>query len=450
MSNLKIKTYILVFFLGASLANSLTFQGENSLTSFFVGELIIFLFAYDLAKTKYKFHIYQILLCYFYYSLCLTNSFSGFSTQTGYYTWSYVICVTHFIFLAIGYNSIKYKHGTLSFFPKQNLIILIYFLAYTAFSLYQMNFESSGRGYKDSFSTSAEEARANISIVKYVYDYIVSELIIFSVLIFSNPLVWAVYSLIHGFLTYISIGVKAHFVKTCIQFLIIYQIYYKNFTTKQMLILLPTGLIALTILIGSTAFRGDLSLKSLMSLDTTTLISSAERFLAGAESRHIIYTADIIERIDKGEITYRYGFDFYRFILYPFKELFDNFGYASYVEYAALRAGKLTNSGQYLGLAGELYWNFGIFFFVFSYFMGLALKRLTNYAFSLKPFGVITYLLLIHLIVWRYYRGGVSDLMFLGILYFASAIVFFTLMKLFGLKFPRFGRKLVMERIRVR
>ena len=80
--------------------------------------------------------------------------------------------------------------------------------------------------------------------------------------------------------------------------------------------------------------------------------------------------------------------------------------------------------------------------------MGYALKCLTNYAFSLKPFGVITYLLLIHLTLWRYYRGAVSDLVFLGLLYFISAIVFFALMKVFGLKFPRFGRKLVKDSAR--
>ena len=134
-----------------------------------------------------------------------------------------------------------------------------------------------------------------------------------------------------------------------------------------------------------------------------------------------------------------------RFTSGPFREQFDNFGYASYVEYASLRAGELTNAGRYLGLGGELYWNFGIFFFVFSYLMGYALKHFTNYAFSLKPFGVITYLVLIHLVVWRYYRGAVSDLMFIGPLYFVSGIIFFALLKLFGLKFSQFGRRLVKD-----
>ncbi len=448
MSSFKINTSILIFFLGASLANSIVFLGDNSLVSFFVGELIIILFAYDLARTEYKLHIYQILLCYFYYSLCMTHSFSGFSAQSDYYTWSYVICLIHFIFFAIGYNSIKYKHGTLAFYPQQNMIVLIYLLATIVLPLFQLKFEGEGLSYSHNFSISAEEARANLSIVSYVYGSIVAHIKEFSLLILSNPFVFGVFYLISGLSSYIGGGVKAVVFTPCVMLLMIYQIYYKKITTKKMLIVLPLGLMFLAFLIGTTAFRGNLSLKSLISLDATTIRSSAKSFLTGAESSHIIYTADIIERIDKGEVTYRYGFDFYRFLLYPFKELFDDFRYASYVEYSALLRGNLANAGNYIGLAGELYWNVGVFFFIFSYLMGYVLKRFTNYAFSLKPFGVITYLLLIHLVVWRYYRGAVSDLMFIGLLYFISGIIFFGLMKLFGLKFPRVGRKLVKENLR--
>jgi hypothetical protein len=447
MLNFKINTSSLIFFLGTSLANSIVFLGDNSLSSFFVGELIIILFAYDLAKTKYKLHIYQILLCYFYYSLCVTHSFSGFSAQSDYYTWSYVICLTHFIFLAIGYNSIKYKSGTLTFYPRQNMIVLIYLLASTALTLSQIKFEGSGLGYEDQFSATAVEARANINIAQYAFDDIYGKIKTFSLFIFSNPFVFGVSNLVSGLTAYISNGTKAVVFTPCLTLLMIYQIYHKKITTERMLILLPLAFMFLAFLIGTTAFRGKLSLESLISLDATTIYSSAQTFLTGAESSHIIYTADIIERIDKREITYRYGFDFYRFILYPFKELFDDFRYASYVEYAALlNGGQLTSAGNYIGSAGELYWNCGIFFFIFSYLMGYVLKRFTNYAFSLKPFGVITYLVLIHLILWRYYRGAVSDLMFLGLLYFMSTIIFFALLKLFRLKFPRFGRKLVVTR----
>lgn len=448
MLSFKIKTSILAFFLVTSLANSIVFLGVNSLVSFFVGESIIIIFAYDLAKTKYKLHIYQILLCYFYYSLCLTHSFSDFFLESDYYTLSYVICLTHFIFLVMGYNSIKYKSGTLTFYPQQNKIVLIYLLVTIALPLSQLNFEGEGRGYADNFLISAEEARANINIFSYAYDAIISGIKSFSLLIFSNPYIFGVSNLISGITKYISSGVKASVFAPSIMLLMIYQIYYKKITTRHMLILLPLGLIFVTYLIGTTAFRGDLSLKSLMSLDSTTIYSSLQSFLIGAESSHIIYTADIIERIDKEEITYRYGFDFYRFILYPFKELFDDFRYASYVEYAALQRGSLANAGQYIGLAGELYWNFGGFFFIFSYLWGYVLKRFTNYAFSLKPFGVITYLLLIHMVLWRYYRGATGDLMFRSVLYFISAITFFALMKLIGLKFPRFGRKLVKDNLR--
>jgi hypothetical protein len=298
-------------------------------------------------------------------------------------------------------------------------------------------------GYSNRFAISPEEARSNISISKYVSDYIFVHIQTFFLFIFSNPLVFGANTLILGFTSYIATGTKAFIVGPCLMSIMIFQLYYKKISTKKILILFPLGIIFLAFLIGTTSFRGSLSLKSLMTLELPTIISKAEDFLTGAESRHIIYTADIIERLDKGEITYRYGFDLYRIIIYPFKEFFDDFRYASYVEYAALLNGKLVNGGHYLGLAGELYWNFGIFFFIFSYLMGHLLKRFTNYAFSLKPFGMITYLILITLVTWRFYRGSVSDLVMISSLYFTSAIIFFVFLKILGLKFPQFGCKLV-------
>jgi hypothetical protein len=445
MLNYKIKTSILIFYLCASLINSIVFLGENSLVSFFVGELIVTLFAFDLAKTEYKLHIYQVLLCYFYYSLCLTHSFSGFYLESDYYTWSYAVSLTHFIFFAIGYNSIEYKSGTLTFYPKQNIIALLFLLVPVVLAVVALKFEGSGKGYRDMFLVTAQEARGRLNIVTYVYEYILGTLQMIVLFIFSNPIVYGVCQFMSGLVAYIGNGIKASIFATSLSLLMIYQIYFKRIKVNHFLLLLPLGFVFVALLIGSTAFRGDLSIKSMMSIDGDKIYASLNYFLTGPESSHIIYTANLLEMIDKGDTTYRFGFDFYRIFLYPFRGFVDNFKYASYVEFAAILNGTLSNAGQYIGLAGELYWNCGIFFFVFSFLMGLALKYFTNYAFSLNPFGIISYLVLFKHVTWVYYRGAVSDLTMRGVLYFMTALVFFGLMKIFAVKFPRFGRKLVKE-----
>ena len=445
MISLKVKVAILILFVEMSLANCVVFLGDNSLVSFFVGELIVLLFIFDLLKTEYRFHIYQILLIYFYYALCVTHSFSGFFEESDYYNVSYVINLTHFVFFVAGYNIIKYKDGPLTFFPRQNIIVFLYLAIPLLVTLYEIDLSASGSSYSDMWARSAEEARSSINIVDVVFGSIVGDVKRIFLFIFSSPLFFAIHGLITGVLGFIGAGIKANIIGACAMLLMVYQIYYKRIKIKYLVILLPLAIMGLVLLAGTHSMRTDLSFRGLLALTKSQFYSSLRFFLTNPESSHIIYTADVIERVDKGEIAYRYGFDYYRFFLYPFKESFDNFEFASYVQYSAIRSGELQNAGHYLGLAGELYWNFGMFFFVFSFLMGYALKRFTNYAFSLKPLGVISYLFLSQSILWVYYRGAGNDLVMAGTFYFIGVLVFLVIIKILGLKFPRIGRMLVKQ-----
>jgi hypothetical protein len=445
MISFRVKVAVLILFVEMSLANCVVFLGDNSLISFFVGELIVLLFIFDLLKTEYKFHIYQILLIYFYYTLCITHSFSGFFDESEYYNFSYVINLTHFVFFVAGYNIIKYRDGPLTFFPRQNIIVFLYMVIPFLVVLSEIDFSVAGSSYNDMWKRSAEEVRASINIVDIVFGSIVGTVKQFFLFIFSSPFIFSILRLFQGVLSFVGSGIKAHIIGPSAMILMVYQIYYKRIKVKYVALLLPLAIMGVVLLAGTHSMRSDLSFRGLLSLTESQFYSSMRFFITNAESSHIIYTADIIERVDKGEIAYRYGFDYYRFFLYPFKESFDNFEFASYVQYSAIRSGEQENTGNYLGLAGELYWNFGVFFFVFSFLMGYALKRFTNYAFSQKPIGVISYLFLSQSVLWGYYRGAGNDLMMAGTFYFLGVLMFLVVMKSFGLKFPRTGRKLVKQ-----
>ena len=103
--------------------------------------------------------------------------------------------------------------------------------------------------------------------------------------------------------------------------------------------------------------------------------------------------------------------------LYPIKHLFSNFELASYNQYANIGQEIRVSKGLYIGLAGELFWNFGIVFLIFSFFHGLILKKFTNWAFSGNLLSIIVYLLMLHSTLWHLYRGSgnsfVQDILFL-------------------------------------
>ena len=140
--------------------------------------------------------------------------------------------------------------------------------------------------------------------------------------------------------------------------------------------------------------------------------------------------------MDDGQTTFRYGFDYWRVFLYPIKHLFSDFELASYNQFPNIGREIKVNQGLYVGLAGELFWNFGIVFFVFSFFHGLILKKFTNWAFSGNLLNILIYLLMLHSIIWHLYRGSgnsfMQDIMFLII---ALIIFKFTIRVIMNIKY---------------
>ena len=426
--------HVCILFFLLTFLNLIMFLGDNWLVSYFVGELIIFFYCIDLLTSRFKFHIYQILLFYFYYSLCITHSFSGFSQESPYYFYAYLINFFHFIFFVIGYNFCKYDNRRSIYRPRQNKLVLIYMIATIFTSLLAIKFFGEGIGYSDRFTISQEMARTRLNIVDYITNTIfeyVRDLVIFSL---SNPLIYAFYRLLTGFFGYVSSGVKASVLAPILMTVMIYQIFYRDITVKQLFILIPIALFLLVFLIGTTAFRGDLSLNGLFNLNFSVMKSFLVYFLQSPESSHIIYTANILEMLDSNDISLRYGFDYYRFLVYPFKNNFENFGFSSFVEYPSLMAGEPVNQGQYLGMGGELYWNFGVLFIFISFFMGFILKKFTNKAFSSSLLGTASYLILFKSVLWIYYRGIGNELMITSLLFLISLMIFYVLLRLYRLK----------------
>jgi len=427
-----------IFFFLLSICNFVLFIPDIELVSFILGELIVALYILDLLKTSFRFHIYQILLFYFYYSLCITNTFSDFSSTEryaelgSYYDYGYFVNVVYFIFFVIGYHLIKYEHGIYVTKNRQNKLVggLFIYLAVSTL-LVMLSAGNSSIGYSDRFVMSATEGRGTVSVVDYVGNSIfgfVKSMILF---LLSNPLVYSVYMFITGFIGYISSGIKAGVLAPVMAFIFLYQVYYKKITIRFLMFLFPIALIGIMLLIGTTSFRSELSINSLFRLGYSDLESFLIYFLVSPESSHIVYTADIIKMIDQSVIDFRYGFDYIKFILYPFKELFDGFGFSSFVEYVHVSTGSVISQGLYLGMAGELYWNFGPLFVFPAFLSGIFLKKFTNWAFSLSMLGIISYVILGKTVLWIYYRGIANELMIFSILYLVALLVFVVIVKLY-------------------
>jgi len=428
--NSEINSTKLFFFL-LSLFNVILFAPTMELASLFVGEVIIALYIFDLLKTPFRFHIYQLLLIYFYYSLCVTNAFSNFDSTERYsdlgeyYLYSYLVNIVYFIFFFIGYHLVNYKHGFVAKKIRQNKVVILYFI-FSIMVLVVSTFSvpDNSVGYSDRYIMSSSDARKGVSTVGFIgngiYEYLRS-MLLFTL---SNPFVYAIYNVIMSLFGYISSGIKGGVLTPIIGLAFLYQVYYKRVTIKSLMFIFPISSICMIFFIGTTSFRGDLSLNSLFSLSLADITGFLYYFLISPESSHIVYTADIIKMIDQSVIDFRFGFDYIKFFLYPFKDIFDDFGYSSFVQYIHVSTGSKVSQGLYLGMAGELFWNFGPFYIFPALFLGFILKKFTNWAFSLSISGIIAYVLLGKVVLWIYYRGIANELMITLLLYMVSMLVF--------------------------
>jgi len=227
----------------------------------------------------------------------------------------------------------------------------------------------------------------------------------------NNPLINSILTFVNSCIEYLSTGIKNGVLNSALIVILSYQFFIKRIKISNLIILIPLSLILLATLVGTTSFRAELGLDSFLRINTQSMIISLKEFISGAESNHIIYTSYILNFLEDETTNIRYGFDYWRIYLYPIKHLLYDYEYASYNQFAHLVSGKKLNAGLYLGLAGELFWNFGYLFFLFSFLHGLILKKFTNWAFSGKLFGIMAYLLLINSVLWHLYRGSANALM---------------------------------------
>ena len=403
--------YVFVFFvLSSILTLVIAWHGTSPISAFFIGEIIIGLFIIDFSRIRILMHVYQVILVYFYFSLVLFHSFNEKSHE--FYSIAYLINCLHFFFFVFGYQLIATKTAVMPLPPKQNILSAIYVIFGAISALYILFSVDQVRGYSSQF-LSYEEAISQ-PIFEIYLSLIVGEFVGLIIFLTSHPIFISLVSFTTNMLTYPTSGIKGPLLSSILILIIVAQVYVLKINFRGLLVIGTISCALFFILIGSTSFRGDLSFQSFF--DTVTdinILSNRWKYfiLKSPESSHIRYTADIVQMIENGMTEIRYGFDYYRFFLYPFKGFLSDWELASYNQYPFLGAGYNISQGLYLGLAGELFWNFGLLFPLFSLAYGVALKRFTNLAFSGSFFGFAVYLISFKVMVWHLYRGEANAVM---------------------------------------
>lgn len=405
LSLTKQQLYAFIFFTLASIVTwYITWHGTNPIPIFFIGEIIIGLFIIDFLRMKILIHVYQVILVYFYFSLVVFHSFNDVSVE--FYYIAYFVSVLHGLFFVVGYHLISGKEVVRPVAPNQSILSLGYILFGFFTGLFTLLYYSSPLGYSYQWLT-YEESQA-LPIYKIYISIIFVYFTKFVIYLTSHPIIIATFSLMDNLMSYPMSGVKGPMVGSFICFFVVMQVYFYRISAKGLLV---TGIIGgglIFLLIGSTAFRGDLSIQSLIyTLSSVELLTNRWVYfvMSSPESSHIRYTADIISMIENGLTDFRYGFDYYRFFLYPFKDFISGWELSTYNQYPVLLAGRDVSAGLYLGLGGELFWNFGWFFPLISLGYGVSLRWVTNYAFSGNFFAFMVYLIMVHSLVWHLYRG---------------------------------------------
>ena len=402
---IKKRFYELVFFVSTSIVTwYIAWHGTNPIAVFFIGEIIIGLFIIDFLRMKILMHVYQVLLVYFYFSLVVFHSFNDISGE--FYYSAYFVSVLHGLFFVVGYHFISAKKVVRPVAPNQSMLSLVYILFGFFTGLFAILNYNSVLDYSHQWLT-YEESQA-LPIYEIYISIIYNYLFKFFIYLTSHPIITATFSILGNLMSYPMSGVKGPMVASFICFFVVIQVYLYRISVKGLLLSAIIGGGIVFLLIGSTAFRGELSVQSLINtLSNAELLTNRWYYfvMSSPESSHIRYTADIMSMIENGVTEFRYGFDHYRFFLYPFKDLISGWELSSYNQYPVLLAGRKVSAGLYLGLAGELFWNVGWFFPLVSLGYGVSLRWVTNYAFSGNFPAFVVYLVMVHSFVWHLYRG---------------------------------------------
>ena len=437
------KTFLFTIYLLLSLTNLIVFWGQNPFSSFIVGQIIISLIVKDFYKSPYQFHIYQIINFYFYYSLVISHSFNTSALNVENYDIAYLINFIHFVFFSIGYSLIRYKYKPVRIIPRQNYIYLIYIVIGLIYSF--LSVISLQKGYSDQFPS--YESTRNIAIYSAGFSNIIGQYKQLIIYLMNNPFVYSIVNIFGSFVGYLGNGIKANVLIAGLTLILTYQFFVKKITASQYILIFIFSIVSLVVLIGTSSFRGNLGLEGFLNIRLDRFLWWINNFLVSPESNHIVYTAKIITFMDEGQTTIRFGFDYWRGFLYPIKDLFLDFELASYNQFPNIGREVKVNQGLYIGLAGELFWNFGIIFFLFSFLHGFILKKFTNWAFSGKLLGLIVYLIMLHTIIWHLYRGAGNSLMQKTLFLILALIIFnITIRIIMNIKYLSFRKYFIRFR----
>jgi len=416
------KSCLIAIYLLLSIGNLIVIYGYNPVSSLVIGQFIITFIVLDFARSPYHFHVYQVIIFYFYYSLVISHSFNSLILIQENYVFAYMINILHFVFFTLGYHVIKYDYTPVRVIPKQNYIYLIYIVISVALSIIMLFTQSNGLAYSDKFGSF--ESTRNLPIYQMTFESIKGYYKTLFIFLMNNPFLISLVNLISSGIGYIGSGIKAGILISGLTVILSFQFFVKRIKLTQLVLFIPISVVLLALLIGSTSFRGQLGLDGFVQLNIQNMSMFLEYFLRSPESNHIIYTSDVISLIDSGQTSFRFGFDYWRIFLYPIKHLISDFEFASYNQYLHLMLGEKVNAGLYIGLAGELFWNYGYLFFVFSFMHGFFLKKYTNWAFSGNLFGIMTYIIMLHPVIWHLYRGSANAFM-MSLLFFIPGFILF-------------------------
>jgi len=336
-----------------------------------------------------------------------------------------------FFFLGLGYSLIPYEKSRVTDYRrKQNGFVFLFLLYGTVTSLFAMVSANTTISYAEQFQDF--EATRNLPIIQMGFDQmkgLITSAVIFTL---SSPLVASSFSVLNSLIGYATNGIKGVVVSNLIVFLSIVQFIYGRISISKMSLIFPIALIGLIGLIATTGFRNRLGFDSLIELNANQMSEYLSYFPNSPELRQLEFTSRLLEFLEEGKTETRYGWDYFRFFFYPVKYLFEDFQYASYNEFAHLFYSEKINAGLYLGLGGELYWNFSYLFFVFSGIIGGLLKIYQNSIGQFGQMGLFFFFSLHHSILWYLYRGAANMLIMETFFVLLLISLYFLIRKIFN------------------
>jgi hypothetical protein len=395
---------------------------KDAFVCIFTGIIIITLLIYDINNTEIQLNIYQICLIYFYFSLVVGQGYNKTSLHDHYYWIAFVINFIHLISFALGYNIISYRRVERKFI-KSKFKLLKYILFPMLMSIILFDYINlSAMSYSTMYAT--WDSAVRLPIYRIGVEQISAFIFVHVLIPVLGLWYFVVYNFANGLYEYLETGVKGYLVEILVVSVFLLQIIYRPIKKSLLIPGIYLGIMMMLFAWSFTVFRDNLGY-GLINWNFESQLSFVEYFFnKSSETSHIAYTKNVVEELENGEFSIRYGFDYFRTFLHPIKWAFeDGIGYSSYQTFAKYLYDSKTSGGVYVGLAGELYWNFWLFFPAFSFFIGAILKIFSNWTWSGSVWGMIAFICLGKEIIWFLYRGQANAMINVLMFYVITIII---------------------------